>query len=141
MFAPDDGQLVHFPFDLDFAFSQGVNARLAAGGDLNKFLSIPENEHAFYGHALDIITHVFNADYMNPLIDHLQTFAVESFDSQKEYIAARSSVILEQIETAFPQLPFGITSPPFMDVGTSPVARVEGRWLDRCSRNPACRKW
>jgi hypothetical protein len=147
---PSDQRLLYLPWDMDFSFTQSATGPLIENADLRKFLSKPEYEHAFYGHVWDIVNTTFNANYMNPWIDHFDALVPGQpfFSSFKGYINTRSNYAKGRVAAAIPQVPFAITTTGPLDVGNALQATISGTgWVDvreirlKGSETPLKPKW
>ena len=127
---PSDGKLVHFLWDMDFAFTRGATDSLESNGDLAKLLGNPAYRHAYYAHIQDIVETTYNTNYMAYWTDHYDNFTPgQDFSGFLTYIKDRSNYARTQLPK---QVSFGITSnggQPF--VTNSPLALIAGRaWVD-----------
>lgn len=127
---PSDGKLLHFLWDMDFAFTRGATDPLESNGDLGKLLGKAAYRHAYYGHIQDIVETTYNTNYMAYWVDHYDNFTPgQDFSSFLTYIGSRANYARSQLPK---QVGFGITSnggQPF--VTNSPVALIAGRaWVD-----------
>ncbi|YCM44659.1 lamin tail domain-containing protein [Verrucomicrobiaceae bacterium 227] len=108
---PGDGKFLYFPWDMDFAFSQGATSSITPSGDLNKLLTSPANRRAYYGHLQDIVSTSYNSGYLSPWATHYSCFLpTENLSGFISYINTRSSYALSQINNAIPQVTFGLTT-------------------------------
>ena len=107
---PSDGRMLLFPFDMDFAFHLSSGAPLSSNGDLNKLISLPDNEHAFLGHLHDIITTSFNTDYMADWVTHFDDLLPnQNLGSILTWIGQRQNTVLSRLP---PELPFELFGEP-----------------------------
>jgi len=128
---PNGGKALFFPWDMDFTFSQSsLSPIVGPNGDLLKMLSAPGNEHAYFGHVLDILDTTFNIDYMAPWLAHYSSLLPrEDFTrSFTRYITARSDFARTQLP---PQVPFELTGDGPIDVGADRTVTLGGTgWVD-----------
>jgi hypothetical protein len=130
---PEDGRVLLFPHDMDFAFSSPANGGVVLNADLPKMLGIPVNVHRYYGHIHDIVTTTFNSAYMTPWINHYDSLLpAESFASFIGYIGTRATTALNAVNTAIPTVAFNITTNIGNDFSVSDVvATLEGTgWVN-----------
>jgi hypothetical protein len=130
---PSDNRLLYLPWDMDFSFTQGATGGLVTNNEQRKMLDNPAHERAYYGHVLDIVNTTFNADYMDPWIDHFDQLvpAQPQFQSFKNYINTRSNFARGRVEAAVPMVPFQITTSGPLDVGQAVTAPLSGTgWVD-----------
>ncbi len=114
---PSDGRMLLFPFDMDFAFHLSSGAPLSSNGDLNKLISLPDNEHAFYGHLHDIISTSFNTEYMSDWVTHFDDLLPnQNLGDILTWIGQRHDTVLNRLP---PELPFELFGePPTVTVTT-----------------------
>ncbi|MBN1418750.1 MAG: lamin tail domain-containing protein [Planctomycetes bacterium] len=96
---PGDERLLAFPWDMDFSFTQDVNAGLWGNGNLARVIAIPGNTRRFYRHLIDIIDTTYNPTYMRPWAQHYGALCSQTttFNSHINYITQRRSVVLSKI--------------------------------------------
>lgn len=127
---PEDGKFLLFPWDMDFAFSRGATSSLTPSGDLNKLLSSPANERAYFGHIKDIIDTSYNSSYMSPWATHYSCFLpTENLAGFISYINTRSSYALGQIDSRIPQVSFGVSTANGSTSASDFTIEGEG-WVD-----------
>ncbi|MGI9241770.1 MAG: lamin tail domain-containing protein, partial [Verrucomicrobiales bacterium] len=127
---PDGGKFLYFPWDMDFTFSAGATSSITGPGDLNKLLSDPANERAYYGHIVDIIDTTYNTGYMTPWANHYSCFLpTENLAGFLSYINTRSNSALSQVRNAIPQIPFEVTTGD-SDTGGSTFTVQGNGWVD-----------
>ncbi|MFV2067942.1 MAG: lamin tail domain-containing protein, partial [Pirellulales bacterium] len=127
---PDGGKALFFPWDMDFTFSQNpLSDIVGPNGDLRKMLTDPNNEHAYFGHVLDILDTTFNIDYMGPWMEHYSSLLPrEDLTSFTRYITDRSAFAREQLP---PQIPFELATDGPIDVGADRSVTLNGTgWID-----------
>lgn len=108
---PGDGKFLYFPWDMDFAFSQGATTSLTSSDDLSKLLNSPANRRAYYGHLQDIINTSYNTSYLSPWATHYSCFLpTENLSGFMSYVNSRSSYALSQVNSAIPPVAFGLTT-------------------------------
>ena len=133
---PSDGRMLFLPWDVDFTGTAGATSSLSQNGDLNKLLTLPENEHFYYGHIHDIVTTSFNRGYMDPWIDHYQSFLTSppstSILNFKNYIGTRSQHALNVINNDVAVVDFAITTNGGADltIADSQVTLGGTGWID-----------
>jgi hypothetical protein len=129
---PEDGRILLFPHDMDFAFAKPATGPLVQNVDLRRMIASPTYAHAYYGHLHDLITRTFNSTYADTWVAYYDSLLAESFASQRSYIGTRSSYILRQLNTTVPPIDFAITtnSGDAFTVDT-PTVTIEGDgWID-----------
>ncbi len=111
---PADQRVLMFNHDLDF-YPGDPRRALVANQDLRRLLTIPGNTRLFYGHLLDILRTVYNADAMAHWRDHYGALLPgQDFAGHHAFLAARSEYALREapdaVLTRFPEVPFAITT-------------------------------
>ncbi|MES2467525.1 MAG: lamin tail domain-containing protein [Verrucomicrobiota bacterium] len=131
-FRPDDGKAMYFPWDMDFAFSNGATSGVTDNGDLGRLLAAsPAWERAYYGHLRDIITTTFNTTYMTPWAQHYSCFLpTEDLTGYLSYINTRRTTVLGLISAAVAQVPYRINSPDGTPTSQSTVLLQGDAWVD-----------
>ena len=106
---PDDGRFVALPHDLDESFLNPVNAPIyGTTHNFSKVIAPRENLSRYCWHLRNIITNVYNREYMSYWVSHYHRFLPEqNFDPLLNYIQQRGSYVLSQIADS---TPFAITS-------------------------------
>ncbi len=100
---------LYFPWDMDFAFSNGSTSSLT-GGDLGKFLANPKWKRLYWGHILDICTTSFNSTYLGPWAAHYTKFVNQDFTAYMTFVNERNAYALTQVNAAIPPVAFTITT-------------------------------
>ncbi|MBI1839869.1 MAG: lamin tail domain-containing protein, partial [Verrucomicrobia bacterium] len=128
---PSDGRLMHFLWDMDFAFTAAPDSDIFNNGDLARLVSRFSNKRVYYGHILDILETTYNGTYMAYWVDHYDNFTSggQDFSDILTYIKSRNTAV----RTLLPKfVPFSVASnggAPF--VTNSPIATISGRaWID-----------
>lgn len=132
---PNDGRMLLFPWDMDFAFVQAPTSGIVANSDLSSFLTDPNNEHAYFGHLHDIITTTFNNEYLDRWIDHYSEKVTQPFPEFKTYVHQRVESVTRncgQLNSCLPrEADFEITTRGPLDVGDDSTVTLKGRgWVD-----------
>lgn len=130
---PNDGRILLFPWDMDFAFMNAATSPLVANSDLAKLMSAPSYQRLFYQHVHDLIATSFNTSYMSPWISHYDSkLPGQGLTSISSYISSRVTSAQAQCSSAIPMLPFEITSNGGSDfsTGQSPVILEGNGWVD-----------
>ncbi|RIK84361.1 MAG: hypothetical protein DCC68_01385 [Planctomycetota bacterium] len=126
---PEDGRVMMFPFDVDYAFAKSTTGPLVQNGDLQEMMAVPAYAHAYYGHLHDIITKSFNSAYVSTWVAYFDSLLAESFAGFGSYINARSSSVSSQLNSAVPNVAFNITTPD--STVNSAVATIAGTgWIN-----------
>ena len=95
---PEDGKVLYFPWDLDFAFTIASNSPLVANGDLSKLLQSPTNEHHFLGNVHDIVSTSFNAAYMTDWVNYYNSLLPNlNISDLSGFINDRANFALSQL--------------------------------------------
>ena len=125
---PSDNRVLFFPHDLD-AFFQPTRAILPSA-DLRKLIGTPEREHMYYGHMADMLTHVFNREYMEHWTDLYQTLLPrQRFDRHLNDLVRRTEFLFDRIERVAERTDF--TANPEAENVDSSIAIVNGKaWFD-----------
>lgn len=106
---PEDGRILLFPFDMDFAFILSTSQPLSSSGDLNKLIASPHNNHFFLGHLEDIIDVSFNTSYMSQWVTHYDNLLPgQDLSSILTWIGQRAAFVLSQMPA---MTAFNITTP------------------------------
>ena len=107
---PSDNRVLFFPHDLD-AFFNPNRAITGGNSDLTKLLRVPEWEHMYLGHLLDMIDTTFNRDYMQRWTDHWGgLLPAQNFDGHLESLVKRSEHIIGQVERREEPIAYEITT-------------------------------
>lgn len=135
---PDDGRVVPFPVDMDFAFVRGPNDGLVGDRNLSRVINLPANLRRFYGHLLDIIATAYNPAYMAAWVTHYNRFVPDqSYSWVTDYIRQRGQYATSVINSAGGNAAFAVNGPALITTaanlvtlsGTAPV-RVQGLRLN-----------
>lgn len=106
---PSDGKFLQMPHDVDAFYD--ANRPLIPSSDLQKLLSTPARNRAYYGHVQDIISTTYNSSYMSHWSTHFgQLLPGQPFASHLSFIVQRSTSILNQVKGRVPEIPFSITT-------------------------------
>ena len=127
-----DGRMLYFTHDTDFSFSTSRN--IFQNRELQKLTADPSRKRAYLAHLHEICTTVYNQTWMAPWVAHFDALVpgANVFADDLNYIHARSTYILGQVNTQVPSTPFGITTNGGEDHSTStnPVNLTGNAWLD-----------
>jgi hypothetical protein len=108
---PEDGRMLLFPWDMDFAFINGETSPLVANSDLAKLMSDPGNKRLFYQHVHDIIATTYNTGYMGAWISHYDSkLPGQGLGAITGYIGSRGASAISQCNSAIPAVAFDITT-------------------------------
>ena len=140
---PEDGKFLYFPWDMDFTFRRGATSTMTPNGDLDKLLTDPANQRAYYGHIEDIVSTTFNTGYMTYWANHYSCFLpTESLTGFLSYISTRSNHALnggDGVNNVIPPVAFDATTPDTSTGGTTIDIEGDG-WVDvrelRLAGNP-----
>ncbi|MEX2188868.1 MAG: lamin tail domain-containing protein [Pirellulales bacterium] len=128
---PEDGRVLAFPWDNDFALNQSTSLNIyGSGSNFRKVIDIPTNQRLFQGHLLDIINTTYNTAYLTPWVNQYGTLsAVNDTASILQYIDSRRSYVLSQL---LPSVPFAITTNGGADftVATENVTLEGNGWIN-----------
>jgi hypothetical protein len=136
LYFPPGGKGVLIPWDLDYTNQSNPQSSLAGGGDLGKFLAIPVNRRAYYGHLLDILNRSFNSAFLTRWAQHYSKFGTDDLTGSLSYLNARAQYAQNVINgtngqlAPIPKVPFRITTP---SPATSPnpfVTILGDGWID-----------
>ncbi len=132
---PEDDRVLFFPHDLDFFGSARMD--VVNNGDLARLLADPAHRRSYYGHLEDIVSRVYNAEYMGPWCDQLGALLPgQSFAAHCAFIAERADWVLddspESVTALFPPAEFRITTEGGADFSVDAAEVVlEGEaWVD-----------
>jgi hypothetical protein len=104
---PEDGKVLVFPWDMDFAWVRPTNASLTGDRNLQRIIALPGNLRRFYAHVRDIIDTSFNSAYIGRWTQHYGTLSDRNFAPILNYIAARRTFVLSILP---PPVTFQITT-------------------------------
>jgi hypothetical protein len=104
---PEDGRVLVFPWDMDFAFTRGPSDSLLGDQNLRRVLQLPGNLHLFYYHLRDIISTTYNSTYLSRWAAHYGGLVGQNFSGIVTYVTQRRAFALAQLP---PALPFAITT-------------------------------
>lgn len=105
---PTDNRVLYLPWDMDFSFSQAVNAPLVGSDNFSKIVNLFGNLRRFYAHIQDDIATTYNATYIAPWISHYQSFPGQDWSGDLGYITQRGSYALSVINGAGGNTPFSV---------------------------------
>jgi len=126
---PPGGKMVHIPWDLDFLGQSNATASLTQNIELNKYLSNVAWRRLYWGHVLDVLNKSFNDAFFTKWATHYSRFGV-SMTGSLTYLRNRAIYARNQVNTAVPSVPFGITTSGPLSVDT-PTAALTGRgWVN-----------
>ena len=126
---PPGGKMIHIPWDLDFLGQSDPNASLTQNSELNKFISNPAWRRIYWGHVLDVLNKSFNDAFLTKWATHYSRFGV-SMTGSLTYLRNRAIYARNQVSTAVPSVPFGLTTAGPLTVAT-PTADIAGRgWVN-----------
>ncbi|MFT5497372.1 MAG: hypothetical protein ACI9TH_002778, partial [Kiritimatiellia bacterium] len=137
---PADGKFLYLPWDMDFTFAAGATSDLTPNGELDKLMTAPANERAYWGHIEDIVSTTCNISYMAPWAEHYSCFLPnENLSGFMNYIQTRSAHALSGVNSAIPHVAFGVTTSDPSTSGTLIAIEGDG-WVDvralRLAGNP-----
>jgi len=128
---PEDARVLLFPWDNDAAWFNASNSTLTANADLQRLITQPAYQRAYYGHLHDIISTTYNAAYLGDWTAHYGSLAGQDFGGVLSYIDQRSSYALGQINTVIAPAAFEITTADPLDVGAASTATIAGNgWVN-----------
>jgi hypothetical protein len=113
---PIDNKVLMLPWDWDEAFRLSATSTIhpgAPGTPLERLLTTYTNDHLYFSHLYDLVTHEMTGAYMNAWVDYFYTVGQQdsAFLNQKSYIASRQASVLNQINSYVPSTtPFNITT-------------------------------
>ena len=114
---PDDGKMLLFPQDMDFAFINGATSSLVANNDLSKLLTLPHNSHFYLGHIQDIVSTSFNQTYIAPWVAHYNSLLPgQNITDLTAFINSRATFALSQLPG---QVAFDVSATPPTPVTTT----------------------
>ena len=126
-----DGRLLYLPWDLDFQ-SQPYNDALIINPDISALTAIsPAYQRLFYQHLQDIIATSFNSTYLAPWVSHYSTYNASggNWNDIITYVDQRVAFVQAQINSAYPPVPFDITTANFSTSASSATVAGNG-WID-----------
>ena len=129
-YAHPDGRVMFLPHDMDFSFS--TTRSIFANSQCAKLTADPTRRRIYLGHLLDIITTTYNFRYMLVWTRHLQRFDSSQpwNTSHLNYINARSTNVLSQINSQIPSVSFSIATGSPLTVGTSAATITGDGWVN-----------
>ncbi|CAN5134833.1 hypothetical protein BH23VER1_BH23VER1_32050 [soil metagenome] len=128
-YAFPEGRVTFFPHDMDLGFS--ATRSIFANQECAKLTSDSTRRRIYLGHLHDIITTTFNAGYMSMWTDHFAGLdPSQPWGSHLSFINSRSNNVLSQISQSVPQIPFGITAPSPLTVGSSSATISGSGWIN-----------
>jgi hypothetical protein len=126
---PPGGKMVHIPWDLDFLGQSDPNAPLTQNSELNKFLGNAAWKRLYWGHVHDVLKKSFNEPFLTKWANHYTRFGV-SMTGSLTYLRNRANYAWYQLNTAVPNVPFGLTTTGPLTVATT-TAEVTGKgWVN-----------
>ncbi len=128
---PSDGRMLHFPHDLDFAFSE--TRAIDENQDLRRILADPVWRRSYLGHLDDLAEHAWSPEYLGRWAGHFgDLLPGQPFNSHLSYMAARRTFVKSQITQRLPRVNFAITTNGGSDFTSSePVTALEGSgWIN-----------
>ena len=132
---PSDGRVMLLPWDMDHAFYYATNFGLY-GGDAHRvkdLIADPRVKRRMAGHLLDLCNTSFNNTYLDPWIDHYNAIAARTYNANfKNWVSARRTFVLAQLNTDWPATPFAITTNGGANFSVNaPTATLQGSaWID-----------
>jgi hypothetical protein len=126
---PDDGKILLFPWDMDFAFHTSATSGIVNSPDLSRLLGSPTNHHMYLGHLDDIMDTSFNATYMQHWTDHFEDLLGQGFPAILSYIQTREGHVRSTIGNTVAPISFAITSPN-QTVNSNTVTLNGNGWVD-----------
>lgn len=133
---PHDGKVMLFPWDQDHAFYYAPTSNIYGQGThrLATVISRPQNRRLYAGHLRHLCGTAFTNAFLDPVINHLGQVAGKAEYSSvfRNWVAARRTYVLSQIDSQFPQVTFAIITNDGNDTSTgSPSFVLQGRgWID-----------
>jgi len=108
-FRPGDGKALGLLWDMDFAFSQNVNAGFPGNGSPNtrRFILLPDNYRRYYHHLFNLVTTTMNATHLAPWAAHYAGLLGQNWSGAVTYIQQRGNYVLSAMPAG---VPFVITS-------------------------------
>ena len=98
LFVRPDQRFVALPWDQDQSFHLAPKAGVLGGSNFRRVQTIPNNQHAYYGHLHDIISTTYNLEYLAPWIDHYAMFlSNEESEDIKDYVRTRKESVLRRL--------------------------------------------
>lgn len=124
---PEDGKMMLFPYDMDFAFHTSATAPMSSNSTLTQLLRVPQYEHHFLGHLHDIMETSFNADYLTSWADHYdQLLGGQGLPSIVSWVRSRERYLQRQLPES---VEFNV-GPDAVEVN-EPFAVIEGEgWIN-----------
>ncbi|MEM7230668.1 MAG: lamin tail domain-containing protein [Planctomycetota bacterium] len=124
---PIDGKVLIFPWDMDFAFVNGVSAGLWGPHNLRKVIEIPRNTRRLYGHFLDIMDTAFNGDYMRHWVDHYGGLTRTNFASLHTYMVQRERFVRGRLPS---RVPFSVLNSDGEETSEREILVSGNAWID-----------
>ncbi|MSU31737.1 MAG: hypothetical protein EXS25_03560 [Pedosphaera sp.] len=138
---PSDQRMLYLPWDMDFSFNRGASSGLIGDQNIGRIIrSSPAIQRLFYGHMLDHIQTVFNANYMTYWFNRYDDFTLgQNFSSGGglNFIQQRGAFAKSTISSLAGSKPFDVTGPETVVsatnlltfAGTAPV-QVKKIWVN-----------
>ncbi|MEO7318524.1 MAG: lamin tail domain-containing protein, partial [Chthoniobacteraceae bacterium] len=132
---PGDGRVMLLPWDMDHAFYFATNFNIY-GGDAHRvkdLIADPRMKRRMAGHLHNLCNTSFSNAYLDPWIDHYNAVAGKTYNANfKNWVSARRTFVLNQLNTDWPATPFAITTNGGANFSVNaPTATVQGSaWID-----------
>ena len=130
---PEDGKILYFPHDMDFAFNN-VNLGIFRNTELNRIIANQTYRRAYLAHLYDICSNTYNQAWMSQWTTHLDECIPggDVFTDDLNYINTRSNFILSQVNAQVTPVNFAISTNNGNNFSTtdSPVTLSGIGWLD-----------
>lgn len=94
---PEDGRVLVFPWDMDFAFVRSTSEALWGNANLARIIALPAYTRLFYRHLQDIIATTYNRAYMERWTTHYGALCSQDFRPIAGYIATRAAFVASRI--------------------------------------------
>ena len=94
---PSDGKVLALPWDWDYAWTLNPEAGIIPGANIGRVISLPGNQHAYYGHVKNIIDRSFNTAYINTWANHYAALTGQNYSQVVSYIGQRANAALRQL--------------------------------------------
>ncbi len=94
---PEDGRVLVFPWDMDFAFVRSTSAALWGDGNLSRIIALPAYTRLFYRHLQDIIATTYNRAYMERWTTHYGALCNQDFRPIASYIGERAAFVSSRL--------------------------------------------
>ncbi|MEM7386814.1 MAG: lamin tail domain-containing protein, partial [Verrucomicrobiota bacterium] len=106
-----NGKVLHFPWDMDFTFSQSASGAVTGNTEMRKFLADPLHKRTYYAILTELVQTVFNRDYMEEWATHYSTFLPrENLETHLSFIETRSRKASTDANRAVEKVVFQITN-------------------------------